>query len=108
QVGSRGQKFGQKFSPEQRTLGLPPTRARLAVSTLSWSCVRSAQVMRPADPPPNGVVVMGRPASPAPRSSSRSFERREDGKRCVPGENLGNQVNLRADSAGEPVAVAVD
>src|SRR5205823_240500 len=47
------------------------------------------------------------PASAAARSSSRSLERREDGEGCVLGECLRNQVDLRTDSAGEPVAVAV-
>src|SRR4029453_8886218 len=48
------------------------------------------------------------PASPAPRSSSPSLQRREDREGCVLGEYLRNQVDLRADSAGQPVAVAVD
>ena len=46
--------------------------------------------------------------SPAVRSLSRSLERREDGEGCVLGEYPRNQVDLRADSAGEPVPVAVD
>jgi hypothetical protein len=48
------------------------------------------------------------PRAIAARSWSPSLERREDGVGCVLGEYLRNQVDLRADSAGEPVAVTVD
>src|SRR6266568_5435866 len=56
---------------------------------------------------PRAEGVAGAWASPASRPSSPSLERREDGESCVLGEYPWNQVDLRADSACEPVAVAV-
>src|SRR6266511_3587994 len=74
-----------------------------------WDNTRLGRRKTPMESPSaDGVRRCLGARSPVPRSSSPSLKRREDGEGCVLGEYLRNQIDLRADSAGEPVAVAVD
>src|SRR6266516_1160570 len=74
-----------------------------------WDNTRLGRRKTPMDSPwPEGVADAWGQRLRNPDLRRPSLERREDGEGCVLGEYLRNQVDLRADSAGEPVAVAVD
>src|SRR6266536_748635 len=95
--------MGTKWVQNSRQSWQHQTRGSVPI----WDNTRLGRRKTPMDSP-RADGVAGAWASPASRPSSPSLKRREYGEGCVLGEYLWNQVDPRADSAGEPVAVAVD